>query len=73
MTNRLNTDYLIQALSRALRTFCQVAVSMITVGQAFTEINWIHIISVSGTAAVVSILMSFGKDIPEAVRSGGYL
>ena len=49
---------------RALRTFAQTAVSMVTVGQAFVDINWIHVLSVSGVAAVISILTSFAG-LPE--------
>ena len=43
---------------RAAKTFCQTAVSMLTVGQALLEVEWIHILSVSAVAAVVSILTS---------------
>lgn len=43
---------------RAIRTFAQTALGMMTVGQAFVEINWGNIFSVSGVAAVISILTS---------------
>lgn len=43
---------------RAVKTFCQTALSMLTVGQAFIEINWMNVLSVSGVAAVISILTS---------------
>lgn len=43
---------------RALKTFCQTAVSMLTVGQAMLEVKWLHIISVSAVAAIISILTS---------------
>ena len=46
------------ALIRALKTFCQTALSMITIGQAFIEVNWLNVVSVSGVAAVISILTS---------------
>lgn len=49
---------------RALKTFAQTAVSMLTVGQAFLEVNWINVLSVSGVAAVVSLLTSLGG-LPE--------
>ena len=49
---------------RALKTFCQTAVSMITVGQALLEIHWVHIVSVSAVAAIVSILTSLAG-LPE--------
>lgn len=43
---------------RALKTFCQTAVSMLTIGQAMLDINWLHVISVSGVACVISLLTS---------------
>ena len=36
----------------------QTAVSMLTVGQAVMEVNWINVISVSVVAAVISVLTS---------------
>lgn len=43
---------------RAAKTFCQTTVSMLTIGQALLEVEWIHVLSVSAVAAVVSILTS---------------
>lgn len=43
---------------RAAKTFGQTAVSMLTVGQALLEVEWIHVLSVSAVAAIVSILTS---------------
>lgn len=42
--------------NRAICTFCETAFGMLTIGQAFTEINWVHIASVSGVAAVATVL-----------------
>lgn len=49
---------------RALKTFCQTAVSLITVGNMVTELDWASIIGISATAAVVSILTSIAG-LPE--------
>ena len=49
---------------RALKTFAQTALSMVTIGQAFIEVNWLNVLSVSGVAAVISILTSLGG-LPE--------
>lgn len=49
---------------RAVKTFAQTAVSMITVGQMFSEINWAAVASISGVAAVFSLLTSLAG-IPE--------
>lgn len=49
---------------RMLKTFCQTALSMLTVGQAFIEVNWANVLSVSGVAAVISLLTSIAG-LPE--------
>ena len=49
---------------RALKTFCQTAVSMLTVGQAVLDVNWINVLSVSSVAALVSLLTSIAG-LPE--------
>ena len=43
---------------RAVKTFAQTAVSLVTVGQAFVEVDWLTVLSISGTAAIVSLLTS---------------
>lgn len=52
------------AAARSVRTFAQVAVSMLTVGQAVLDVNWINVVSVSAVAAVISILTSIAG-LPE--------
>ena len=49
---------------RALKTFAQTAVAMITVGSAVTDVNWIAVLSVSSTASVASLLTSIAG-LPE--------
>ena len=58
-------DFAIKAAIRALYTFAEVALSMLTVGQAFVEVDWLHILSVSGVAAIYSILKSIVVGLPE--------
>lgn len=43
---------------RALKTFCQSMVSLITVGNLVTEMDWLSIVEISATAAIVSMLTS---------------
>ena len=50
---------------RAVRTFAQTAVSMITVGAMFSEVDWIKTLSVSGVAFVASCLTSLATGLPE--------
>ncbi len=59
------TKFAVSAGKRALWTFAETALGMITVGQAFTEVNWVHIISVAGVAAIASFLKSVVISMPE--------
>lgn len=43
---------------RAGKTAAQTALSMLTVGQAVLDVNWINVLSVSAVAAVISVLTS---------------
>ena len=52
------------ALIRAVKTFAQTAVSMIAVGAAFSEIDWLRALSVSGVSFVLSIMTSLAG-LPE--------
>ena len=52
------------AFIRAIKTIAQTAVSMITIGQAFFDVGWLSVLSVSATAVVVSILTSIAG-LPE--------
>ncbi len=49
---------------RAVKTMAQTAASMLTVGQAFFEVNWVNVISVSITTGVISVLTSLAG-LPE--------
>lgn len=50
---------------RAVKTMAQTAVSMLTVGQAVLDVNWINVVSVSVVAGVISVLTSLAG-LPEA-------
>ena len=53
------------ALIRAVRTFAQAFASMIAVGAAFSEVQWLRALSVAGVASVLSILTSLATGLPE--------
>jgi len=53
------------SLIRAVRTFCQTFASMIGIGAAFEDVDWIRIISVSITATILSLATSIATDLPE--------
>ena len=70
IVQRKDIQWLRAALIRALKTVAQTAIGMITVGAAVEDINWLHILSVSAVAGIVSILTSIVTDLPEANSSG---
>ena len=49
---------------RAIKTMAQTALSLITVGNMLTEMNWVAIISISLTAGIASVLTSI-TGVPE--------
>lgn len=64
MKKEYNKTWLKASLIRAIKTFSQSMLSMLTVGQAFIEIDWIYILSVSAVASIISILYSLAG-LPE--------
>ena len=64
----MNKKWFKAAGIRAIKTVAQTAVSMITVGQAVMDVDWIGILSVSLVSGVVSILTSVAG-LPE-VKEG---
>lgn len=64
----MNKKWLKATAIRAVKTFAQTAASMLTVGQAVMDINWVNVLSVSAVAAVYSALTSV-KGLPE-VKEG---
>ena len=64
MKKVLTKDWFEAAGIRAVKTFSQTALSMVTVGQAFIDVNWINVLSVSGVAMLLSILTSLAG-LPE--------
>ena len=49
---------------RAIKTMAQTSVSLITVGAAMTDVNWLTVGSVSLVAGILSILTSLAG-LPE--------
>ena len=52
------------ALVRSMKTIAQTAVSMLTIGQAVLDVNWLNVLSVSAVAGVISLLTSIAG-LPE--------
>ena len=70
MNNIFTKEWLIPALNRAVRTMVQVALTMFTVGQRLTEIDWLTIISCSIVAGIYSLGTSVLLGIPEGDAVG---
>ena len=49
---------------RALRTFAQVLVGSVAVGAAFSDVDWLRVLSVAGVSGVLSIATSLAG-LPE--------
>ena len=54
----MSKKWLKAAWIRSVKTMAQTAVSMLTVGQAVLDVNWVNVISVSAVAGVISMLTS---------------
>ncbi len=67
---RTGDEWFKAALIRALRTMAQTALSMLTVGMAISDVDWLKLISISVVAGVISILTSFATGLPEATTEG---
>ena len=60
-------EWAVAALIRAVKTFAQTFAAMIAVGAAFSEIDWLRALSVSGVSFVLSILTSLAG-LPEVKK-----
>lgn len=70
MNKIFDKDLLLSALKRAVWTFLQSVLGMLTVGVAVTEFDWKSIVLVSITAAIISFLKSMVVGTPEASTEG---
>ena len=64
------TTWIRAALVRALKTVCQTAVGMIGTALLITEVNWVHVVSASALAGLLSILTSLAG-LPEVELEAG--
>ena len=64
MSNIFTKKWVYAAFVRSLKTMAQTAVSMLTVGQAVLDVNWVNVLSVSAVAGVISMLTSIAG-LPE--------
>jgi len=64
MKKFLSNSFIKAAGIRAMKTFFQTALAMIGVNELVLEIDWIRVLSVSATAAVISVFTSLAG-LPE--------
>ena len=57
------------AAIRAVKTMAQTALSMLTMGQLVTDVDWQSVASVSFVAGIISIFTSIGG-LPEVREDG---
>ena len=55
------------AAVRSIKTMAQTALSMLTVGQAVIDVNWVNVLSVSAVAGIISVLTSLAG-LPEVEK-----
>lgn len=67
MKQRLNKNWWKAAGIRAVRTWAQTALSMITVGAALNEVDFVRVLSISTVAAIYSMLTSLAG-LPEVTE-----
>lgn len=53
------------AVVRMVKTIAQTALSLLTVGQAVLDVDWLNVISVSAVAGLISLLTSIATGLPE--------
>ena len=68
--SKFTKDFFKAAAIRAIRTGAQVMLSMIAVGMALTDVDWLNVLSVTVMAMIVSVLTSIVTDLPEAKIDG---
>ena len=53
------------AVVRMVKTMAQTALSILTVGQAVLDVDWLNVLSVSAVAGLISLLTSIATGLPE--------
>lgn len=66
----MNKEWLKQAGARAIRTGAQTFLTMVTVGQKITELDWVDIAGVIIVAMLYSIATSIALGMPENGNDG---
>ena len=70
MNKLKDMQWIKSALIRAIKTMAQTALSMITIGMAIKDVDWLQLVSITLVAGLYSILTSIATGLPEATTSG---
>ena len=54
-------EFWMDLVERVISTFAETFVGCVTIGAGFGQIDWIEILSISGVAAVTTLLKAFIK------------
>lgn len=68
--NLRENDFFMAALTRAIRTGAQTALSMLTIGMGVFDVKWLELLSITLMAMLVSILTSIVTGLPETQIDG---
>ena len=72
MKNTFTKEWFKAALIRAVKTAAQVVLSMITIGAAIKDVDWVNVASVAAVAFLYSIVTSLAG-LPEVSGEDGVL
>lgn len=64
----MTKDFWLALVKRAAWTAAETALALIPVGVGIEEVGWLHVLSVSALAAVISALKSIVAGMPEVTR-----
>lgn len=68
--NLRENDFFMAALTRAIRTGAQTALSMLTIGMGIFDVKWLELLSITLMAMLVSVLTSIVTGLPETKIDG---
>lgn len=57
----MTKEFLKDTALRCAWTFAEAMLGCLTVGQALTEINWVHALSISAVATIICLLKQIAK------------
>ena len=66
-------EFVRAATIRAIRTWAQSVLSLVTVGIGFFDVDWKTVVSVSITSMLISYLTSIATGLPETNETGKFI